>query len=942
MGAMTPERWQRIKAVYQAALDHDDFARAAFLTEACAGDQDLRHEVESLLNQSVSEHQSLDGAARDATFVWNGQRLGTYHVLELLGAGGMGEVYRAHDSKLGRDVAIKILPPIFTRSAERIARFEREARVLAALNHPHVAAIYGVEEAEGVRALILELVEGETLGDRIGRGPLPVTEALALARQIADAVHAAHKLSIVHRDLKPANIKITSDGVVKVLDFGLAKAVAGDNTPGLSPPTLTVGDTRAGVVLGTAPYMSPEQARGTPVDSRADVWAFGCILFEMLTGQRAFEGETVSDTIAKILEREPPWTALPRSTPARVRRLVRRCLEKDSTRRLQDLGEARVALDRALATRAQSAGWRPAAAAAIALAAIGALVWLRPDPRAALDPSHWEQLTNFPDSATQPALSPDGRMLAFIRGPGTFLTVGQIYLKLLPDGEPVALTRDDDVVKMSPVFSPAGTHIAYRAHPSRADSGDTWIVPVVRGEPRHWLRNASGLTWIGSGRILFSEVKAGLELYMGIITATEDRTNARDVYSPPGGRGQAHRSALSPDGEWVLIVERDRFAVWMPCRLVPFQGGLLGEPVGPPRARCSNAAWSPDGKWMYFSADTSDGFHIWRQRFPGGSPEQVTFGPTEQEGLAIAPDGQSLITSVGLQRRGVWVHDASGERQISSEGNAFWPLFSADARKLLYRISRGASTGQAPTELWITDLALGRTERLFPGQLVTQYDVSRDGHVVAAVLEADGKSRLWLASLDGRSEGARIPFAEGGAPRFASADEILFLAEEGDARYIFRIRKDGSGRARASSTPVRTAVIGMPSPDGEWLTSSNSLDEKSRAMVALSTRGADPVTIFRSANESRLRWSADGKRVYLSIQTDFGAFAMGRTYVLPVQEGSMLPRVPAGGFRSEAELAAVPGVEALPHGDVALGPTPGVYAFSRIAVARNLYRIPLP
>jgi Tol biopolymer transport system component len=687
--------------------------------------------------------------------------------------------------------------------------------------------------------------------------------------------------------------------------------------------------------------MSPEQARGRPVDSRTDVWAFGCILFEMLTGRRAFVAETVSDTIAKILEREPPWTALPRSTPARVRRLLRRCLEKNSRRRLQDIAEVRVELDRALATRAQLAGWRLAAAAAIAIAAIGAFAWLRPDPRAASDPAQWEQLTNFPDSATQPALSPDGRVLTFIRGPGTFLTGGQIYVKLLPDGEPVALTRDDDVGKMSPVFSPAGTHIAYRVNPAGTDSGDTWIVPVVRGEPRHWLRNASGLTWIGSGRILFSEVKAAPELHLGIVTATDDRTNARDVYVPPGGRGQAHRSALSPDNEWVLIVERDSRAVWMSCRLVPFQGGSMGEPVGPSRARCSNAAWSPDGKWMYFSADTGDGFHIWRQRFPGGSPEQVTFGPTEQEGLAIAADGRSLITSVGLQRRGVWVHDASGERQISSEGNAFWPLFSADGQKLFYRVSRGVTTGQSPTELWMTDIASGRTERLFPGQLVTQYDVSSDGHVVAAVLEADGKSRLWLASLDGRSEGARIPFAEGYTPRFASADEILFLAEEGDARYLFRIRKDGSGRARASSMPVRTAVIGMPSPDGEWLTSSNSLDEKSRAMVALSTRGAEPVTIFRSANESRLRWSADGKRVYLSIQTDFGAFAMGRSYILPVQEGSMLPHVPAGGFRSEAELAAVPGVEVLLHGDVALAPTTGVYAFSRINVTRNLYRIPL-
>ena len=260
----------------------------------------------------------------------------------------MGEVYRAHDETLGREVAIKVLSPAFTAEPERRARFEREARMLATLNHPHIGAIYGVEEADGVRGLVLELVEGETLAERIAASArtagsnapgLPMTEALAIARQIADALEAAHEKGIVHRDLKPANIKITPDGVVKVLDFGLAKVASPDSS------SSDLSQSRAGAIFGTAAYMSPEQARGHNVDKRADIWAFGCVLFEMLTGRVAFAGETASDTIAKILEREPDWSALPAATPARIRRLLLRCLAKDPKQRLRDIGDVRIEMD---------------------------------------------------------------------------------------------------------------------------------------------------------------------------------------------------------------------------------------------------------------------------------------------------------------------------------------------------------------------------------------------------------------------------------------------------------------------------------------------------------------------------------------------------------------------------------------------------------------------
>src|SRR5215467_11649527 len=276
-----------------------------------------------------------------------GQQLGSLEITALVGKGGMGEVYRARDTKLKRDVAIKILPDEFSHDADRLSRFQREAEVLASLNHPNIAAIYDLQEADGARFLVLELVEGETLAERIQRGPIPIDEALAIAKNICEALEAAHEQGIVHRDLKPANVKITHDGKVKVLDFGLAKAM--EQAPRIalsnSPTLISMAATNAGVILGTAAYMSPEQAKGKPVDKRADIWAFGVVLYEMLTGKMAFSGETVSETMAAVIMREPDWSALPANTPWRLQRLLRRCLKKDERNRLQAIGEARIAIE---------------------------------------------------------------------------------------------------------------------------------------------------------------------------------------------------------------------------------------------------------------------------------------------------------------------------------------------------------------------------------------------------------------------------------------------------------------------------------------------------------------------------------------------------------------------------------------------------------------------
>ena len=332
---MTPERLQQVSRIYHEALARDPNAREAFVRQACGDDEVMRHEIESLLAQPASAENFLGDpamavAARliDAVgpaSLLTGRRIGSYQLLDLLGVGGMGEVYRARDDRLGRDVALKVLPRALAADADRLARFRREARLLAALNHPHIAAIHGLEEGDGLHALVLELVEGPTLAERLERGgPLPVREALKIADQIADALETAHEKGIVHRDLKPANIKVKPDGTVKVLDFGLAKAVSSVPEGQDTVPAPSTGETLDGVVLGTASYMSPEQARAQTVDKRTDIWAFGCVLYEMLTGRTAFPGDTISDTIAAILEREPDLSPLPALTPPSVRRLLQR------------------------------------------------------------------------------------------------------------------------------------------------------------------------------------------------------------------------------------------------------------------------------------------------------------------------------------------------------------------------------------------------------------------------------------------------------------------------------------------------------------------------------------------------------------------------------------------------------------------------------------------
>jgi serine/threonine protein kinase/Tol biopolymer transport system component len=450
--ATTADRWQQVAEVYLAAVERDPPDRDAFLSEACEGDEGLRREVESLLGYESATDPWIERPAAalaapmldtSASPSWlTGRQIGPYTIVSLLDSGGMGEVYRARDTTLGRDVAIKILPPEFTADADRRARFAREARLLAALNHPHIGAIYGVEEAEGVTALVLELVDGPTLADRIAQGPIPVTEALLIARQIAEALEAAHEQGIIHRDLKPANVKVREDGTVKVLDFGLAKALgpehAAASVDAMNSPALTAQATQLGIILGTAAYIAPEQAKGKPVDRRADIWAFGVVLYEMLTGQRGYDAEDVSGTLAAVLTRDVNWNALPTDVPPRLLALLRDCLVRDPKQRLRDIGEARRVLDQITAgvpdpaavlasapsPRPPGARALPWSVAAVALAGAAALAFVhfRETPPT-------RQRVRFQVPAPEKssiggfALSPDGRYLAFATVGGSGVSV---------------------------------------------------------------------------------------------------------------------------------------------------------------------------------------------------------------------------------------------------------------------------------------------------------------------------------------------------------------------------------------------------------------------------------------------------------------------------------------------------------------------------------------
>jgi serine/threonine protein kinase len=924
------DRWNQIEELFHAALAQPRDRRAEFLRQACHSDSQLRDEVLSLLDRANDDaflETSPLPLSKRATTVSVGQTLGNFELLEFVGRGGMGEVYRAKDKRLNREVAIKVAGASFSD------RFEREAQAVAALNHPNICTLHDV----GPNYLVMELVEGPTLAEKIKGGPVALDETLAIAHQIAEALEAAHEQGIVHRDLKPANIKIKADGTVKVLDFGLA-TMAPQMVTSANPESASTLTTYVGLVAGTPAYMSPEQASGKPVDKRADIWAFGVVLWEMLTGRRLFKGTTVTETLAEVLRAEIDFSALPRETPETTCELLSRCLDRNAKTRLRDIGEARVSIERCqtnskielasqpVPPRGRFPAWMwMVAGIAILLATLGSLTLFRRSDRS-LGTQNWRQITDFPDSATSPNLSRDGRMLAFTRGGGWFMKTNEIYLKVLPDGPAVQLTHNGGI-KTFPVFSPDSARIAYTVA-----GFHTWYVPVFGGgAPQPLLERATGLGWIGSNRILFSENSAK---GMALETALENGAEEREIYLPEP-EGMAHFSSLSTERKQVLVVEMPGRGPFGPCRVVPFDGSSKGHQVGPNPAYCSAAAWSPDGKWMYFTVDTGDGSHIWRQRVGRNKPQQLTSGPTEEQGLAIAPDGKSLFTSVGSKHASVWVHDAAGDRQVSGEGSLAYTsriTLSPDGARVYYRTH---------TQLWATDVKSGQREEVFPGTSITTYSLSPDG---SSVVYGKSDQSTWIGTIDRRSPPLRLPLENPGRVQPGRSGRLYFTVLDRGKNYLYSMYPEGRDRRKALAhlfgTETRhdfyTAEV---SPDERWAISGVDPNPNGLGVYkAWPLSGGREIDICGICG--LVTWSTDGKSILFTFRAMLGEAST--TVAVPLKNGAMFPPLPKGGVQNMADVVKLPGAIVIPYELADVGPAGSLYAYSRSTLQQNIFQIPLP
>lgn len=871
----------------------------------------------------------------------------------------MGVVYEAEDTRLGRKVALKFLPDRLLDDAQALERFQREARAAGTLSHPNICTVHDIGEQQGRHFIVMERLHGQVLRDLIDTHRVSVPMALELAIEIADALETAHVRGIVHRDIKPGNLFVTDRNHAKVLDFGLAKITPRPHAVGASVAADATADaflTSPGLPLGTVVYMSPEQARGDEVDARSDLFSLGAVLSEMTTGALPFDGSSWAVIFDAILNRAPVAPSrLNPEVPAELERIILKLLEKDRELRYQSAGELRADLRRlqrdssGSSSQVATAAVAPRRVSKTAIAIGGALVlalgamagWLWVGRAPAIAPqSQWSAVTDFSDSAVQPAISPDGRMLAFLRGADPFLTTGQLYVKLLPSGHPVQLTHDG-TVKLAPVFTPDGSKIAYTA----IDENGNWntvTVPVLGGEPQLFLPNTENLHWIGEGRVLFSEIKQGL--HMALETASESRSGERDIYVPPSTRGMAHFSALSPDGSQVLLTEMGSGAEFLPCRLLPFDGSSTGVQVGPATSRCLNAAWSPDGKWMYLNLDMGDGFHLWRQHFPRGTPEQLTFGPTHENGIAVAADGRALFTAVGNVRSSVWLHrPPDPDREVSTQGHSTSPAFSPDGKKLYYlRLMQGTlakmRTQGSQSTLMVADLSTFGSETLFPDLSVLGYDLSPSGKRMALTLRApDGALQVWSAALDRRSPPQRIavpvPLDE---PVFATDDELLVRTLENGQHYVDRVRLDGSELQRFIPGPI--VDLGPLSPDGKWVVAEQPLTAETVILrtFANAVDGSRRVVLCEFC---AVQWSPDSKTIYFFFFTGTSKTEKVEQVAAPTLPGSIFPALPPDGVTFDSALK-LPGAKPLETA-ITTSPRPGVYAYEKSVAQRNIYRIPM-
>jgi serine/threonine protein kinase/Tol biopolymer transport system component len=763
-----------------------------------------------------------------------GSHVGPYEILSAIGAGGMGEVYRARDAKLGRDVAIKILPEAFARDAERMARFQREAKVLASLNHPNIASIYGLEDSGATHALVMELIEGPTLADLIKSGPIPIDEALRIAKQITEALEYAHERGIVHRDLKPANVKVTNDDAVKVLDFGLAKAIEGDaaSIDIATSPTMSRMATLAGVLLGTAAYMSPEQAKGKSVDRRADIWAFGCVLYEMLAGKMAFRGESVTDTLAAVIKEEPDWSQLPAMTPIRVRVLLQRCLQKDPRQRLRDIGDARISLDEVPAgapdpSPAGTAGisalvWRRALIVGSGTLLLGATVgsvatWvLKPSPseppqsitRMVIDLPAGQQLSSL-DRGPAVAISPDGTQLAYVATQGG---TQQIYLRAMDrlDAKPIPGTEG----AIQPFFSPDSQWMGF------FDGGKLMKIPVTGGVPLTLCNAVAlyGASW--SDR--------------GVIGFVPSLTSTLQEVSDAGGAPQpltrfekgenSHRwPEFLPGGTAVLFGASTISSSWTNAE-VAVQTVGTGE-----RSNLAQGGFSPhyapSGHLIYAQGGRLMGvpFDTQRLAVTGAAvpvvEDVLQFTNTGAAQYSSSTAGTLVYVPGGAQsaqRRLVWVGRNGVEQALPSSPRAYrYPRLSPDGR----RVALGIEGSEI--DIWVYDLARDALTRLtFQGGFNLLGAWAPDGKRIAFGSTKEGPQNLFWQMADGSGEMERLGSSEyAQTPISWSPDGQLlaFVETNPTTGYDIWVLRMSDHRAEPFLRTPFAESSPRFSPDGRWL-----------------------------------------------------------------------------------------------------------------------------
>ena len=830
-----------------------------------------------------------------------GARLGPYEIVGPLGAGGMGEVYRARDSKLNRDVALKSLPDAFGTDPDRLARFRREAQVLASLNHANIGHIYGFEDSPStgsgqaaIQALVLELVEGPTLADRIARGPIALTEAVPIARQIAVALEAAHDHGVVHRDLKPANVKVSDEGTVKVLDFGLAKVLdptaAASGADAMNSPTLTARATQMGMILGTAAYMSPEQAKGRPVDKRADVWAFGAVLYEMLSGHRPFKGDDISDTLAAVLRQDVDWSALPASTPAVVRQLIARCLERDPRRRLRDIGEARIALESPAAMAAE-ADKSPAtiappapearrrgfgaihALAAALLVALLAMSWLW-WRAAGLDSTGVMTrvaVTIPPDVtlnlAVHPiiAMSRDGSKMALV---ANRKGVAQLYLRPMNEFEPRPIAGTDDA--SSPFFSPDGSWIGFFA------GGKLKKVPSAGG-PVITLADVSddrGGVWTDDDTIIYAPGPATPIFKVPAAGGTPTAASTIDEAK----HERTHRwPALLPDGKTVLVTvgsvehpddydEATIVAIRLDTgeRHVVISGGRTARYVS-----SGHLVFLRDKVLFAVPFDA-------RQVAVKGTPVPVIdgisgdvttgsahYGVSDGGTIAFVPGDPS-----GGDRRLVWVDKKGKSTPLDLQPGQYGDAHVApDGRRAAVTISGGPGL----RDVYVIDTARGTSSRLTFGTLENRSPIwSHDGQRLYYVAydRTRNVSTIMAKAADGSGEARAITEVNGQAyAEDITRDEstLLFSANPSTARgqfEIFRVAiQAGSKPIRILSTPVNDVQNAALSPDGKWLAYYSSETGRPNVYVQSFPSGGSRAQVS-PAGGTEPHWAPDGRALY--------------------------------------------------------------------------------